>query len=150
MLLASLPACPQGRAYALAGRPGIFFYPMALLRFVLWTQATYILITAVWPLLDIDSFMQVTGYKTDIWLVKTVGALLIPIAATLYMHLFIRTDHRPAIALGSLTAFAFIFIDLYYSFNDVISDIYLADALVEFFFLIFWLLVAFSRKVIGH
>jgi hypothetical protein len=86
--------------------------------------------------------MEVTGYKTDIWLVKTVGALLIPIAACLYAHLFIKTDHTPALLLGGLTAVAFICIDLYYALTDVISDIYLADALVELLFLIAWMFVA--------
>lgn len=123
---------------------------MTLFRLLLWTHATYILITAVWPLIHIESFMYVTGYKTDVWLVKTVGALLIPVAITLYMYLFIRTDYRPAIALGSLTALAFIGIDVYYSLNDVISDIYLADALVEFIFLVLWLFAAFPKKVISH
>lgn len=79
--------------------------------------------------------MDVTGYKTDIWLVKTVGALLIPIAACLYSHLFIETNHTPALILGAFTAAAFISIDFHYALNDVISDIYLADGLLELLFL---------------
>lgn len=105
-------------------------------------QATYILLTAVWPLIDIKSFMDVTGYKTDIWLVKTVGALLIPIAACLYSHLFIETNHTPALILGAFTAAAFISIDFHYALNDVISDIYLADGLLELLFLAGWILAA--------
>ena len=121
---------------------------MKVFRLILWTHASYILITAVWPLVDIGSFMKVTGYKTDIWLVKTVGALLIPIAACLYAHLFIRTNHITAVILGGLTAVAFISIDLYYALNDVISDIYLADGILEAVFLIGWILVA--PKVASH
>ena len=117
---------------------------MKLFRLTVSMQATYILITAIWPLIHIESFMEVTGYKTDIWLVKTVGALLIPIAACLYAYLLIETDRRPAIVLGSLTAIAFLAIDLYYALTDVISDIYLADGAVEFIFLTLWLLVAHS------
>jgi hypothetical protein len=115
---------------------------MKLFRAILWIQASYIFLTAVWPLVDIRSFMEVTGYKTDIWLVKTVGALLIPVAACLYCHLFTRTNHTPALILGALTAVAFICVDLYYSLNDVISDIYLADGAVELVFLIAWILAA--------
>lgn len=119
---------------------------MKLFRLTVWTQATYILVTALWPLVHIKSFMDVTGYKTDVWLVKTVGALLIPVAACLYMHLFIRTDPRPAIALGGLTALAFICIDFYYALTDVISDIYLADGMIEAVFLVAWTYIAFSKK----
>jgi hypothetical protein len=125
---------------------------MKLFRLVIWTQATYILVTAVWPLVHIESFMEITGYKTDVWLVKTVGALLIPVAACLYTYLFINTDRRPAIVLGSLTSIAFIGIDLVYALTDVISDIYLADGAVEFVFLVLWIVQAFSinRDTSGH
>jgi hypothetical protein len=111
---------------------------MKLFNFIVWPQSIYTLITAIWPLVHIKSFMEVTGYKTDVWLVKTVGALLIPVALCLGMHLFIKTDHRPAILLGSLTAVAFICIDFYYALNDVISDIYLADGVLQIIFLLAW------------
>ena len=32
--------------------------------------------TGIWPLLDIESFQDVTGSKTDLWLVRTVGVLV--------------------------------------------------------------------------
>jgi hypothetical protein len=114
---------------------------MKLLKYLLIAQSAYIFITAVWPLVHIQSFMDVTGYKTDVWLVKTVGALLIPIALCLALYIFIHTDKRPALLLGSLTAVAFICIDFYYALNDVISDIYMADGLVEIVFLACWIYV---------
>jgi hypothetical protein len=125
--------------------PELIIY-MKIFRLTLGAQATYILITAVWPLVHIDSFMDVTGYKTDVWLVKTVGALLVPVAVCLYLHLFIHTDPRPAIALGGLTAFAFVCVDFYYALGDVISDIYLADGIIEAVFLAVWIYIAFSLK----
>ena len=115
-------------------------------RFVLWVQGIYTLITAIWPLVHIESFMEVTGYKTDIWLVKTVGALLIPVSVCMLMHLFIRTDHRPVIALGGLTAVAFICIDFYFALNDIIPNIYMADGVVEIFFLMIWIYLAVKWK----
>ncbi len=119
---------------------------MKFLRTILLIQATYILVTAISPLVNIESFMAVTGYKTDVWLVKTVGALLLPIATCLYMHVFIQTDHRPVIALGSLAALAFICIDFYYALTDVISDIYLADAFLEIIFLMLWVYVMARKR----
>ncbi|MBT1699198.1 hypothetical protein KK083_20040 [Fulvivirgaceae bacterium PWU4] len=118
---------------------------MKLLKYLLIVQAAYIFLTALWPIVDIRSFMAVTGYKTDIWLVKTVGALLIPVALTLVMYLYIRTDRRPAFLLGSGTAAAFICIDFYYALTDVISDIYLADGFPEIVFLVCWLYIAIAH-----
>ena len=118
-------------------------------RSLLWVQASYTMITAIWPLVDIDSFIAVTGLKRDVWLVKTVGALLIPIAACLYSFLFIKTDRKPAIILGSLTALAFVCIDFYYAaITDVIADIYLADGVVELIFLAVWIYLIMQRRPI--
>lgn len=134
-------------------RPGFFLSAefrcrnkIKMLRPLLWTQASYILVTALWSLVDIASFMDVTGGKTDVWLVKTVGALLVPVAACLYSHLFLETDRRPALILGSLTAVAFASIDFYYALTDVISDIYMADGILEIIFLAAWVGVASARK----
>jgi len=116
-----------------------------IFRAILWIQGLYILSTAIWSLVHIESFMAVTGYKTDVWLVKTVGALLIPVALCLLMYLFIPSDYRPALVLGSLTAVAFISIDFYYALTDVIPDIYMADGVLEILFLITWIYIAVSK-----
>jgi hypothetical protein len=112
---------------------------------LVWSHASYIFITAVWPLIDIESFMAVTGPKTDIWLVKTVGALLIPVALTMAAHTMIDSDKRPLATLAGCTAVAFISIDVYYALNDTISDVYLADAAIELIFLIGWMF--YGRRI---
>lgn len=119
---------------------------MRLFRILLAVQAAYTFLTGLWPIIDIDSFMDVTGYKTDEWLVKTVGALLLPVSLCMIFHVFIRTDHRPAVVLASLTALAFVCIDFYYAINDIISDIYLADGVVELIFLILWGIIIYSKR----
>jgi hypothetical protein len=124
---------------------------MKLLRVLLWSQGIYTLLTALWPILHIRSFMDVTGYKTDIWLVKTVGALLIPISLTILFFVVVNTDKRPIVLLASTTAVAFIVIDLYYALKDVIPDIYLADAGIELLFLLLWMyIMAFRWKEIEN
>jgi hypothetical protein len=125
---------------------------MKIFKYLTLIQATYFLVTAVWPIVHIQSFMEVTGYKTDIWLVKTVGALLIPISICLMMFLFISADKRPALALGSLCCVAFISIDFYYALTDVISDIYLADGVLQIIFLLTWIFVIakYHRELSGH
>jgi hypothetical protein len=114
---------------------------MKFIRVLLWTQSIYTFITAIWPILDIESFMIVTGPKTDIWLVKTVGALLIPVSLTLASYLFIKTNLKPAAILGGLSAAVFITIDFYYPLTDVISNVYMLDGILQIGFLICWAIV---------
>jgi hypothetical protein len=90
--------------------------------------------------------MAVTGPKTDLWLVKTVGALLIPISLTMAFHLIIKADWRPVALLGITSNLAFMSIDIYYSLTDTISDIYLADAAVQLCLLIGWVWVVCQRN----
>jgi hypothetical protein len=120
---------------------------MKLFKPLIIIQAFYTLITAIWPIVHIESFMEVTGRKTDVWLVKTVGALLIPISSSLLMYLFINTDRRPAVVLGSFSCVAFTIIDFYYASNDVISDIYMADGLLQIIFLLGWTYVLPSSHI---
>jgi hypothetical protein len=104
-------------------------------------QTTYYLVTAIWPLVHIDSFMWVTGPKSDIWLVKTVAALLAAISFYfLYMLLTNQIEKNLAVlAMGCcivLTA-----IDCYYVFTETISMVYLLDAGLELLLLVAWVLV---------
>lgn len=102
-------------------------------------QFLYYLITSVWPLVHIQSFLVVTGDKTDIWLVKTVGALLLPYCILLLYITFNKKRNR-IIALSLLgVCLAFLVIDLYYYFNNTITAVYLIDAFIQFIFLIYWL-----------
>jgi hypothetical protein len=118
---------------------------MKFIRILAVAQVVYIAVTALWPLVDIKSFMEITGPKTDVWLVKTVAALLLPISLTMSTLLYTARDQRSLFVLGASTAAAFLVVDLYYSLNDVISDIYLLDAVIEFFFLIGWAVVVFRK-----
>jgi hypothetical protein len=92
-----------------------------LYSILLWTQGIYTLLTALWGLLDIDSFMSVTGPKTDIWLVKTVSVLLVAIALSLLSGLIDGSYKLPIAILGLSTSIAMAFIDFYYSITDTIS-----------------------------
>lgn len=46
-------------------------------------QGVYYLMTALWPFFSLRTFIAVTGPKTDVWLVKTVGSLLVVIGIAL-------------------------------------------------------------------
>lgn len=118
---------------------------MKFFRILLGVQCIYTFITAVWSLVDIESFMLVTGYKTDIWLVKTVGAILVSISLCMATHLFIRTDHLPVVILAIFSSIGFICIDFYYALNDIISNVYLADGFAQILFLLGWFYLTFAR-----
>ena len=110
------------------------------LQLVLRIQAVYYLLTGGWPLIDIGSFMQVTGPKTDIWLVKMVGLLSLVIGAALLVP-----GSRNALVLCIGAALAFGGIDVFYSAARVISPVYLVDAAIQLLFILL-ALVARNRN----
>jgi hypothetical protein len=112
-----------------------------------WIQGIYFLVTGVWPLVSIGTFMMVTGPKVDLWLVKTVGLLIAVIALTILMAAR-RGRIGPEVrflAAGSAAALAAV--DLVYAMADRIWDIYLLDAVAEIGLVVLWLVLsARSRR----
>jgi hypothetical protein len=106
-------------------------------------QGLYYIVAGIWPVLHIHSFMLITGPKTDIWLVYTVGLLSFSIGLTL---LFLNRYRIPPV-LNALSAMSFLMIDVYYALTDVISDVYLADAVLEFIFIVAAIVMIFSKRV---
>lgn len=96
---------------------------------MLWSaiQGVYYILTGVWPIIHYRSFEKVTGPKTDIWLVKTVGAL----AASIGIALFVL----PFTLLAVCSALSFLCVDIIYVSKKVISRIYLLDAVIQVIFL---------------
>ena len=47
-----------------------------LLLWVAWIYSIYFMLTGIWPVVHMPSFIAVTGPKTDLWLVRTVGLLI--------------------------------------------------------------------------
>lgn len=99
-------------------------------------QGIYYLVTGIWPVIHIQSFMAVTGPKTDIWLVKMVALLSVSIALTILL----QKKHTNGFILNILTALSFLIIDLYYALSTVISPIYLTDAGIQLLFVILFIL----------
>jgi energy-converting hydrogenase Eha subunit E len=119
------------------------FTPVALV------QGAYYLVTGIWPLVSIASFQFVTGPKTDLWLVKTVGVLIAVIGVGLLIAAYRRrtTLEIRLIAIGS--ALGLIAIDVGYVFLDVIPPIYLLDAVVELVLVVWWG-VLWKRQALVH
>lgn len=118
-----------------------------MLRKVAYAQGIFYLLTGIWPLVDIISFMHVTGPKVDIWLVKTVGVLIVVIAIPILMAAIRNKISLEIIILGAGGCVGFILIDTVYVFSDTILPVYLLDAVAELLILIAWLVaVTLKRK----
>jgi hypothetical protein len=107
-------------------------------------QGAYFALTGLWPLFSIGTFMKVTGPKTDIWLVKTVGVLVLAIGAVLVVA-GIRGAVTPEVRLLAVASAAGLAgIDVYYVARGTIARIYLADAAVEAVLILLWLVAWFT------
>jgi hypothetical protein len=114
------------------------------MKTLLLTQAVYYLITGIWPLVHIRSFVKVTGPKTDIWLVKTVGLLITAIALTLLFGALNNETGIALLVLSVTSAFGLLCVDVYYPLRGRISKIYLVDAVVEMVFVV-WAVVELMK-----
>lgn len=109
-----------------------------------WFQGTYYAVAGIWPILHIDSFMMVTGPKTDIWLVHTVGLLLVAVGVVLCLAAYRQRLTLEMIVLAAGAALALTAIDLVYTWKGMISTVYLLDAAVETLLIAGWLWLGFS------
>lgn len=103
-------------------------------------QGIYFFLTGLWPVLDISSFMAVTGPKTDIWLVRTVGVLIVAISFNLIASFITKKVNVPTFTLAIMSASALAIVDIIYVFNKTISPIYLLDGFVEVIIILCWII----------
>jgi len=122
-----------------------FFSRIPLILFFI--QGIYTFVTACWALVDIQSFMVVTGPKTDIWLVKTVALLLLALSLGYLAAWYRKSISLPLVIINLSSAAGLVFIDFYYPFNDIISSVYMLDGVVQVIFLSIWLYLIVARKV---
>lgn len=113
-----------------------------MIHTIIFIQAVYYLATGLWPLIDIGSFQAVTGPKTDIWLVKTVGMLVMAVGAAFLVSYRNRSYPWPVVIMAFPAAAGFIGIEVYYMTAGTISPIYAADAVLEAVYLGAWLWIA--------
>jgi len=101
-------------------------------------QGWFYLLTGLWAVVDINSFQRVTGPKLDLWLVKTVGVLVIVIGASLLAAARERRYGTPILVLAVGSALGLAGIDLIYALGGRISPIYLLDAAAEIVLAVLW------------
>jgi hypothetical protein len=111
---------------------------MNLMRWLLLAQGVYFFLTGVWPVAHMRSFIAVTGPKTDLWLVRTVG-LLIAVAG---LAMIAASAHgivdAPVLILALGSAAALAAVDIVYVTLGAIAKVYLLDAALEIALLLAW------------
>lgn len=121
------------------------YYSGKLTNTLAWIQAVVYIGTGLWALVDIDSFMAVTGPKEDVWLVRTVGFLVISTGIGLVIGV-IRQEITLSLVIIALSNALFLAgIDVFYATNDVIWDVYLLDALFELAVVVGWTFVLMQK-----
>lgn len=103
-------------------------------------QGIYFFVTGIWPLLSMNTFLKVTGPKTDLWLVKTVGLILAVIGLVLIVAQVSAEINTPVILLAIGSALALVIVEFIYVAKRIISPIYLGDAVVELILIAWWLI----------
>lgn len=108
--------------------------------YVAFLQGIYYLLTGVWPLLSIDTFQMVTGPKTDLWLVQTVGALIAVVGGVLLLAAWRRHATAEVVLLALGNALALGAVDVVFVVRQIIAPIYLLDAAAEAVLILFWVI----------
>lgn len=108
--------------------------------YVALLQGIYYAATGVWPMLSIDTFQMVTGPKTDLWLVQTVGALIAVVGLVLLVAAWRRSATAEVVLLALASAVALGAVDVVFVVRQVIAPIYLPDAVAEALLVLMWLL----------
>ena len=111
-------------------------------EYLAWAQGGFFFASGLWPLLHLPSFITVTGPKTDLWLVQTVGALLAVAGAALLLVARRQRVTGEWMFLGGGLAAVLAVVDVVFVTREVIAPIYLADAVVESGIVVAWLIVA--------
>jgi hypothetical protein len=111
------------------------------MRLLAFAQGIYYMATGAWAIVHLDSFQAVTGAKTDLWLVKTVGLLVTVIGAAVFASRKrpVLTPEMLIVACGSALALGTV--DVVYALRGTISKIYLLDALPEAVLVVGWSVV---------
>lgn len=105
--------------------------PDSLLVLTAAVQGMFYIATGVWSIVSIDTFEAVTGPKSDEWLVKTVGVLVIVSGCVFLLAAVRRRFDLDVVVLAIGNALGLTAIDVIYVNLDVIPPVYLLDAAAE-------------------
>jgi hypothetical protein len=102
-------------------------------------QGLYFFVSGMWAVVDLRSFQWITGRKTDLWLVNTIGGLIAAVGAAIGLAGLRRrvTPEIELLALGSSGVLGAA--DVIFVARRRISPVYLMDAAAEAILIWGWL-----------
>lgn len=110
-------------------------------------QGVYYTITGLWPLVSMETFLAVTGPKTDLWLVRTVSMLITTIGLALLLAAKRNEVNASVTALAVGSAASLAWVDAYYALTGVIWPVYLLDTFPEVALIVGWIFAHwFARR----
>jgi len=110
----------------------------ALATWVGASQALYYVLTGLWPLVSMPTFLRASGPKTDLWLVQIVAVLVLLIGVVIALATLRQNQSPEVIVLAMGAAVAFAGVDIVFHAQRIIPRIYLADAAIQLAILILW------------
>jgi hypothetical protein len=111
-----------------------------LLHWVAWIYAVYFLLTGIWPVVHMRSFLAVTGPKTDLWLVRTVGLMITAVGLCIGVAAWRHQIQLSSLVLAMASSGFLFLVDVIYVSKRVISRIYLLDAAIELILILGWVI----------
>jgi hypothetical protein len=104
-------------------------------------QGIYYIITGIWPILSMDTFLMVTGPKTDLWLVIVVGMLIFLNGLVFLYCSYAKERNIPVEFLAAGMALTLAVLEVIFFIQGIISAVYLLDAALELVLVIFWMII---------
>ncbi|HTK75483.1 MAG TPA: hypothetical protein VL371_09515 [Gemmataceae bacterium] len=101
-------------------------------------EGFYYLGTGLWPLVSIDSFLKVTGPKTDVWLVQAFGVVVGVVGVVLLVAAWRRKVPLEIVTLAVGMALALAGVDIIFVLRRSIGPVYLIDAMAEIGLVALW------------
>jgi hypothetical protein len=98
----------------------------------------YFLLIGLWPIFSLSTFEQVTGPKLELWLVRTVAALVVVVGVVLLTAAVRRHVSLEVGLLGAASCLVMVVIHVDYGVRGAISPIYFADAALQLLLLMGW------------
>lgn len=109
-------------------------------------QGAYYAVTGIWPVVHYRSFAAVTGPKRDVWLVRTVGLVVLGIGIAVGLAGWRGHVTLEIAILAIYSAAALAAVDIIYVLRRVIPPVYLLDGCAELVLIGAWAAAYFSQK----
>lgn len=119
---------------------------MPLAAIVLIAQGSYWLLTGVWPVLHLHSFLYLTGAKTDLWLVRVVGLLMAVIGGVLLAAGLHGNLSPEIVGLAVAASAALLVADVWFVIDGSLAPVSLVDATLQAAALVGWGIVWWQSR----